>query len=142
MIYRIELPAGLPLLNANHRMPPVVRDKMKATIRETARQVAIQQQIPKLERVRVRAIYYYPDNRNRDPGNMVLSVKPLIDGGLVDSQVIPDDNDTYLIDDGISRGNPNVKGGQLVLEVIEDKNVKVEWNVDIRKRFLGDTVSR
>lgn len=145
MIYRIALPVGTPLVNVNDRkLDPVEKAKRIANIRALAEEIARAQEIPAMERVRVQAIYYYPDNRNRDPGNMGLSVKPLIDGGLVDSGIIPNDNDTYLaddgisriIDDGIDRGEPNVKGGRLVLKVIKAKRVKAEWNQDVKKLFL------
>jgi len=82
--------------------------------------LAQQQKIPGASRVHARGIFHYHDNRRRDPGNWYPSLKAMIDGALVDSGIIPDDDDKHLIFDGIHRGYPNVRHGQLALEIEVD----------------------
>ena len=108
MRYFIALPWGTVLTSANDRWDHKARSAITSNIRATAERIARQQQIPRLEVVRVKAHYFYPDNRRRDPDNWHLSVKSMIDGALVDTKtetkVIPDDDDSHLYFDGIYRG--------------------------------------
>lgn len=81
--------------------------------------LACQKRIPKLlPKIKVIATYHPPDNRRRDSTqNIFPSTKACIDG-LVDAQVIKDDNDKIVVSVEMLRGE-NVKGGQLVIEVVE-----------------------
>lgn len=119
-MYLIKLPWGTPLLTANSREDHKTRSGITRNIRATAYRTARKLDIPKMNKVHVRGIYYYPDNRRRDPSNLAPSVKAMVDGALVDTGIIPDDDDAHLIDDGIIRGYPNIKGGQLILDVTPD----------------------
>jgi len=111
--YVIKLPPGMKLITSNSlRDSRIIRD-----IRETSSRIAIELGIPRQHYVKVRGVYYYPDNKRHDPGNYSIAVKAMIDGGLVDTKIIPDDNDKYLTNEGIHRGYPNVAGGQLALVV-------------------------
>jgi crossover junction endodeoxyribonuclease RusA len=115
--YRIELPPGMRLVTANERGDLRARATLIRDIRVTAHLNAHQQEIPAMTKALVRGIFHYPDNRARDPANWSPSLKAMIDGGLVDTGIIPDDNDRHLIHWGYSRGRPDVPGGQLVLVV-------------------------
>ena len=121
VMYLIKLPWGTPLVTANSRADHVTRTRITKNIRVTAQREARKLDMPRMDKVHVRGIYHYPDNRRRDPGNWHPSVKAMIDGALVDTGIIPDDDDdAHLIDEGIIRGYPNVKYGQLILDVTPD----------------------
>jgi hypothetical protein len=122
-MYVIRLPWGMTLLTANGRENHLARSRITRDIRATAQLQARKLDIPRMDKVHVRGVYYYPDNRKRDPGNWHVSLKSMIDGALVDTGIIPDDDDSHLVDHGIIRGYPNVSGGQLVLEVTPDIRV-------------------
>lgn len=82
----------------------------------TARNLAVG--IPQLDRVKIRAIFYAPNNRRRDMSNLFPSVKAAIDG-LTDASVLKDDSDRYVVSLEMMRGEGIVPGGQLVLEIID-----------------------
>jgi Holliday junction resolvase RusA-like endonuclease len=113
-LFRIELPAGMPLLNANGREHWSKRATLVSTIRMTARNLS--SHIPRLDKVKIRAIYYAPNNRRRDMSNLFPSVKSAVDG-LVDSGVLKDDSDRYVVSLEMLRGEGIVAGGQLIIEV-------------------------
>lgn len=114
--YTIELPAGIPLLNANDRHHWSKKAGVTATIRSIARGQATGK--PQLDKVKIRAVYYAPDNRRRDVSNLFPSVKASVDG-IVDAGVLKDDSDRYVVSLEMVRGESNIPGGQLVIEVIE-----------------------
>ena len=114
--YLVEFPPGMPLLNANGREHWSKRAHLVADIRAAARDLACD--IPPLERVKIRAIFYAPNNRRRDTSNLFNSVKSAVDG-LVDAGVLKDDSDKYVYSLEMLRGEGIVPGGQLVIEVIE-----------------------
>jgi hypothetical protein len=118
--YSIRLPPGTKLLTSNQRYHWRTRAKVTKDIRVLSREIARREGIPALGKIRVRGIFYYHDNRRRDPGNWYPSLKAMIDGAAVDAGVIIDDDDKHLIFDGIHRGYPNVRHGQLVLEIEAD----------------------
>jgi crossover junction endodeoxyribonuclease RusA len=118
--YRIDFPAGMKLLTANEvrkaghwtRYAPAI-----ATIRHTACLLARKKQIPKLQQVKIKAIYHPPDNRRRDTSNIFPSVKSAVDG-IVDAGVLIDDNDKFVKSVEMVRGD-NVKRGKLVIVITE-----------------------
>lgn len=114
--YTIEFPPGMPLLNANGREHWSKRASGTSTIRMVARNLSAN--MPHLEKVKIRGVYYAPNNRRRDTGNLYPSFKAAIDG-LVDSGVLKDDSDRYVVSIEMARGEGIVPGGQLVLEIIE-----------------------
>jgi crossover junction endodeoxyribonuclease RusA len=127
--YRIEYPPKTKLITSNGREHWRTRAKITRELRALAKEVAKEGEIPRMERVHVLGILHYPDNRRRDPGNWYPSVKAMIDGGLVDSKILADDSDRYVVFDGIHRGDPNIKGGQLILEITEAEDEL--WNHSI-----------
>ena len=114
--YLVELPVGLQLLNANDRDHWRKSAVKTATIRSVARGQA--KGIPKLNKVKIRAVYYAPDNRRRDVSNLFPSVKAAVDG-IVDAGVLKDDSDKFVVALEIVRGDFNVSKGQLTIEIIE-----------------------
>src|SRR5215469_15537810 len=91
-IFRIELPAGIPLLNVNDRSHWSKRARITSDIRLTARNLA--SHVPHLDKIKIRAVYYAPNNRRRDMSNLFLNIKAAVDG-IVDAGVIKDDSDKY-----------------------------------------------
>jgi crossover junction endodeoxyribonuclease RusA len=89
-----DLPQTTPM-SLNARMNWAVAAKMKKPYREAAHVLALQQKIPACKRVRVTLIYTPKDKRRRDPLNLVATLK-LVEDGLVDAGVIPDDTPDYL----------------------------------------------
>lgn len=118
-ILRVELPPGLPTLNANDRTHHMIRAKRTAMIRAEAYKAAKAQPFIPFSKVRIRCIYRAPDNRRRDMVNLYPSYKAAIDG-LVDAGVIKDDNDSIVREVSFVRGENLPKKGQLVIQVIED----------------------
>lgn len=114
--YFVELPLGLPLINANDREHWTKRANATATIRSITRGQA--KGIPRLKQAKIRAIYRTPDNRRRDIGNWFPALKAAIDG-LVDASVLRDDSDKYLVSIEMIHERNAVRGGQLVLEITE-----------------------
>src|SRR5271163_2475625 len=118
--YIMELTVGMQLMNANDREHWSKRARVSSLIRTTARSQC--KGIPKgLLKVKIRAIYYAPDNRRRDVSNLFPSVKAAVDG-MVDAGVIKDDNDKYVVALEMVRGEYNIPKGQLVIEIIEVEN--------------------
>lgn len=135
-ILRIELPPGLPLLNANDR--PAFRQhksgekqrfssntKKKHQIHsETFRQAKANPMT--FSKVRIRVIFRGFDNHRRDVSNLFPTVKVMVDA-LVDAHIIPDDDDRHVKSMELIRGENLPKGtaggvrggGQLILQVIE-----------------------
>lgn len=118
-ILRIELPPGLPLLNANDRIHYKQRSKTTAKLRAEAYKAAKAQPFLPFSKVRIRCLFRAPDNRRRDVANLYLSYKACIDG-IVDAGVIKDDRDGIVVEVSIARGeNRTDKKSQLILQVIE-----------------------
>jgi crossover junction endodeoxyribonuclease RusA len=119
--YLIKLPVGLQLMNANDRDHWTKRAKASSLIRATARGLC--KDFPRLGRVKIKAVYYASDNRRRDVSNLFPSVKAAVDG-IVDAGVIKDDNDKFVVALEMIRGEYNIPGGQLVIEIlpVEDYN--------------------
>ena len=116
-VVRVELPAGMVLLNANDRLHRMVQAKRAKTIREAARVAARGHDGP-YARVRVRCIFRAPDNRRRDVANLYPSFKSVLDG-IVEAGVIADDHDGIVREFTIVRGENLPKKGQLIVQVIE-----------------------
>ena len=111
--YRITLPAGLPLLNANARQHHHPRARITAALRDAACVMARQARVPAMPYAHVVGIIH-PDSRRRlDPANLYPSFKAAVDG-LVDARVLWDDDSEHVIGPDMRRGHV-VRGGQLVL---------------------------
>ena len=115
--WRVELPSGMDLLNANQRMHWRKRSPRTKAIREAAALIARQEKIPTLARAHIVGEFRPPDRRRRDVANLYPSFKAAIDG-LVDAAVLPDDDDTHLVGPDMRLGEL-VAGGQLVLHITE-----------------------
>lgn len=115
--WTVELPPGLPLLNANRRVHWRIRHERTKAIRLAAYYAALRA-VPALQRAHVIAEYRPPDRRRRDVANLYPSFKAAIDGALVDTGVLPDDSDEYLVGPDMRIGDVTPKG-QLVLHITE-----------------------
>lgn len=111
----VELPSGVPLLNANQRLHRTRRAKLTRGLRTASRLFAAE--VPALRRAHVVVEYRPPDYGRRDVHNLFPSAKAVVDG-LVDACVLPDDSDDYLIGPDLRVGEV-VEGGQLVLHITE-----------------------
>lgn len=126
--FTLELPAGLPLLNANRRTHHHIRATRTRVIRAAAIEaVAGHQSLmetlaaakpgPLYTRARIVG-YYRPARAGRaDPANWYPSFKAAVDG-LVDAGLLEDDDHTRLVGPDMRLGSKTA-GGQLVL-VISD----------------------
>jgi crossover junction endodeoxyribonuclease RusA len=86
--------AGRPH-SANARLHWTRRAELTREWRDGAMVRARAAKIPALERVHVLVEWLPPDRRRRDPGNLAPAAKAICDG-LVDANVIPDDNASRL----------------------------------------------
>lgn len=117
--WRIEMPAGMDLLNSNDRDGHWARRKrITAALRETAGWLARVQKIPTLQRAHVLALYEAPDKRKRDPANWYPSFKACVDGLVSDAGILPGDDSRYLDGPDMRLGEP-FKRGRLVLIITE-----------------------
>ena len=116
-ILRIELPAGLPLLNSNDRPNHYLRAKKTKAIKAAAAGL-IEGAEPFAGKVRIRAVYRPGTRHRHDPGNIYPSVKAAVDA-LVPS-ALPDDSSKYITSLEMIVSDEIVKGGQLIIEVIAD----------------------
>lgn len=117
--WRLHMPPGMTLLNANHRPHWSTRARITKELRWAAYVLSKQARIPRLERAHVWCIYEPPRTRAvKDVGNLSVSAKALVDGAIVDAGVLPDDSDTYLVGPDMRRGTPYPQG-RLVLLIAE-----------------------
>ena len=115
--YTVELPAGMPLVNANKRMHRMRQADLTKAIRAAACVLARKADVPAMKRARIVCQYRPPDRRRRDVHNLYPSAKAAVDG-LVDAGVLPDDSDRYLIGPDMRVGEV-VPMGQLILHITE-----------------------
>ncbi len=110
----LELPFVQPLnLNSHRRQHWSIKRQDIRQWREATYWLAKAAGIPPCERITVQLMYTPPDNRRRDPLNLVAGLKPCEDG-LVDAGVIPDDSGKFhtsvmpvITDKGPLRKNRN-----------------------------------
>lgn len=124
--FTIELPPGLPLLNANRRVHHHIRAERTRTLRAAAVEaVAGHQELmaalaaakpgPLYERAHVLGILRPASARRHDPANWYPSFKAAVDG-LVDAGLLDDDDHTRLVGPDMRLGH-KMAGSQLVLVV-------------------------
>ncbi|WP_371634448.1 hypothetical protein OG693_39260 (plasmid) [Streptomyces sp. NBC_01259] len=112
--WRLELPAGLFLLNDNQRLHFRRKAEYIDLIRRASALTAKAAKLPTFDRIHLYyVIHPKPGTRRRDPANWSPSAKAAVDG-LVDAGILPDDNHTRLLGGDPRLGTP-VKGSQLVL---------------------------
>jgi crossover junction endodeoxyribonuclease RusA len=115
--WTVELPAGMPLLNANRRQHWAAKAKLTRALREAALVCARRDHVPALDRAHIVVEYRPPDCRRRDVHNLAPSAKACVDG-VVDAGVLRDDADEYLIGPDMRVG-PVVPRGQLLIHITE-----------------------
>ncbi|WP_328934185.1 MULTISPECIES: hypothetical protein [unclassified Streptomyces] len=122
----ITLPAGMNLLNANHRPHHRVRAAVTKELRGAAMEavsecpalmdaLAAAKPGPLFQRAHILGVYCPPTKGRRDPANLYPSFKAAVDG-LVDAGLFDDDDHTRVVGPDMRLGRV-VKGGQLVLVV-------------------------
>jgi crossover junction endodeoxyribonuclease RusA len=116
--YTIALPPGLPLLSLNDRGHWAARYRRSEALKKAAWALALQQKIPRLERVSVVAEYQPPDRRRRDSDNPVASVKAAIDG-IVAAGCLPGDDSPRYVESVTCRIGPLHPKGRIVLYLTE-----------------------
>lgn len=123
--WRIELPAGLFLLNDNQRLHHRRKAEYIELIRRASGFAARAAKLPTLQRIHVfYVVHPKPGIRRRDPGNWSPTAKAAIDG-LVDAGVVPDDNSDRVLG-GDPRIGPAVKGSQFALWITDLDQITTE----------------
>lgn len=115
--WTVELPVGIPLINANRRQHWAAKAKLTRALREAALVCARRDHIPHLTRAHIIVEFRPPDRRRRDVHNLYPSAKACIDG-VVDAGVLVDDSDQYLTGPDMRIGAIE-KPGRLVLHITE-----------------------
>lgn len=124
--YVIELPAGLPLLNANQKMHVQDRRRVTARLRAAARDavtdcptlmddIAAAEPGPLFHRAHILGVLHPPTDGRRDPANWYPSFKAAVDG-IVDAGLLEDDDHTRLLGPDMRLGAKRTRG-QIVLVV-------------------------
>lgn len=94
--WSIRLPWDRPPLSLNYRLHRHVEAKVIREVRRVGMAVALQHQIPRLDRVDVTLTWFPGPIRNRDDENPVPTLKALCDG-LVDAGVTEDDTARFMV---------------------------------------------
>lgn len=122
--FKIEFPAGMPLLNANDRTHWSKRAHLTSDIRMLSRNLS--GHIPRLECVKIRVTFYPPNNRRRDSPNVLFPTSKAIIDGIVDAGVLKDDSDRFVKSLELIPGDRVIRDGQVVVELIEVANDNFE----------------
>lgn len=93
--WEIPLPWTRPPITLNQRGHPKARAKGVRAVRDRAALLAVALHIPPLHALTAELHYVPTDNRTRDPLNLTATLKALEDG-LVDANLVPDDNPRYV----------------------------------------------
>jgi crossover junction endodeoxyribonuclease RusA len=115
--WRIEMPAGLKLLNANDRYHWAPKARIVRELRKAAWALTKAAKVPHLDRAQIDCIYEPPDRRSRDAANWADSAKPCVDG-ITDAGVLTDDSSAFLEGPFMHIGD-RYPGGRLVLIITE-----------------------
>jgi hypothetical protein len=91
----LELPAGLPLLSANHRDHWAARNRKAQGLKDAAIVMARKAKIPPLDQIKVTVLYDPPDRRHRDHDNLWTTAKHLVDG-ISAAGVVRNDTPEYV----------------------------------------------
>lgn len=124
-MYRLEFPPGTKLINANGRSSKYAvsassrwaKKNTTESLRAMGCRLAKKAKIPHLDKVKVRVIYFPPDNRRRDSSNVLFfSSKAALDG-CTDCGIWTDDNDKVVRSIEFLPGDHIVPKGQMVIEI-------------------------
>lgn len=117
--FELKFPPGMPVLSANDRLSWRKKAQITASLRMIGRAEASSRNFPKFTCVRIKVIYYPPDNRRRDTPNVAFATsKPLIDG-IVEAGLLKDDSDRIVKSLELVPGDHVVRGGQIVIKIEE-----------------------
>lgn len=96
LVWTIVLPGTRPPISMNDRgRDPRARARKIRNVRDGMRLLARAAGIPPLARLSAELHYAPRDKRTRDPLNLAATLKPIEDG-LVDANLVPDDNPLYV----------------------------------------------
>lgn len=120
-VWALVVPATMVLLTDNQRLHWSVRRRHVLALREWARWEAYRLRVPVCERVWA-ALVVYPNTRRRfDPANWAASAKALVDGALVDSRVLADDDARHLPGTTFAAGGVAPGGVRRIVLYITDQ---------------------
>lgn len=114
----VTLPAKLPLLNSNQRLHWATKARRTRLIREAASWCTLALNEAPMGAVEITAIIHPKTNRRFDPHNFQPTVKAAIDG-IVDAQLIADDDATRLVSVAFRAGEKDPTGTRIDLVVQE-----------------------
>lgn len=121
MVWALVVPANLTLLTDNQRMHWAVRRRHVLALREWGRWQARRQGVPACERVWAALVVYPVTRRRFDPANWSPTAKALVDGALVDSGVLRDDDARHLLSLTFTAGGVVSGGSRRVVLYITDR---------------------
>ena len=119
MQWVVELPFTKPL-SLNDRTHYMVKAKAVAQWRLAASEGIVAAGVPACGRVRAELMYIPAQNRRRDPDNLVMSMKPVVDA-RVDAGVVPDDTQEFVerVWPSILESEPKREGGRFLFRVTQ-----------------------
>lgn len=104
-------------LTANGRYHWTKRARLTRSWREAAKVYARVAQMPPLNRAHIIVTFGFSDKRRRDVANLQPTAKAIVDG-LVDAEVLPDDDDRHLVGPDVRRGWTAAHDASVVVTVI------------------------
>ena len=95
-------------INANDRLHHHAKAKLTRAWRDQAHDHSAYHADHRVryDRAHITVAIRFPTNHRRDVGNYYPTAKAIVDG-LVDAQLLPDDNDTHIIGPDLRRERPN-----------------------------------
>ena len=107
MTTTIVLEPPCAFINANDRLHHYPKAKLTSAWRELAAHAVDSGFYPDhYTRAHITVAIRFATNHRRDVGNLYPTAKAIVDG-LVDAQLLPDDNDTHVIGPDLRREYPN-----------------------------------
>lgn len=116
--WTVTIPAPTVWLNANRGLHWTQRAVAVKVWRDAAHVYAKQAKLPRLDRIHIGAVLFFPDRRKRDAHNYYPTLKACVDG-LVDYGLIVDDSTEYLDGPDIRMGDPKPGRNRVVLTIRE-----------------------
>lgn len=113
----VSLP-HMPYLNSNQRLHWATRSRKTKAIRDAATLITRGLRQAPMDAVEITAVVHPKTNRRFDPHNLQPTVKAAIDG-IVDAQLIADDDATRLVSVAFKAGEKDPTGTRIDLIVKE-----------------------